>query len=281
MASQLKAPTISFIDRLWTALVLISHIFTLPCSWKKKIYWFAAPIHGVRFIEYTFLMKLLSSSNFAPLDNILDISSPFLIAYELSKIGSVIKTDIIVEEEIFIKRRANLSFKKENALCLSFPSDKFDLVYSISVIEHIWKEYDKALEEIIRVTKPNGLIYLTFPVTLKYSEEWLNKDLYGQQSRSEEGKVFFSYYFDENAYKNILKLISPKTVMLCSGIYWDRKDNGFENYVSFLRNKKNSFVGTSLMQWFYGLTGIASTAGDFTNPRGTGTACLLLKKKQI
>ena len=64
---------------------------------------------------------------------------------------------------------------------LKYPSEMFDLIYSISVITHLSEDYQfKWLEELNRVTKPGGIVLLSFHgpnsfVTLldkyKYSDE--------------------------------------------------------------------------------------------------------------
>jgi ubiquinone/menaquinone biosynthesis C-methylase UbiE len=41
---------------------------------------------------------------------------------------------------------------------LGFPDNCFDLIYSLSVLEHI-KQIDRAIEEMVRVVKPGGIMY--------------------------------------------------------------------------------------------------------------------------
>ncbi len=67
----------------------------------------------------------------------LDVSSPYILSYVLSKTGKVVKTDINPGEGKFIREGESLSFRPENATRLSFGDDSFDLVCWISVIEHI------------------------------------------------------------------------------------------------------------------------------------------------
>ena len=49
-----------------------------------------------------------------------------------------------------------------NALSTPFASGVFDLVISISLIEHV-KEPEELVKEMVRTTKPGGYIYLSFP----------------------------------------------------------------------------------------------------------------------
>ncbi len=65
----------------------------------------------------------------------------------------------------------DLTFAKEknvadqicaDATHVPLPKDTFDLVISISLIEHL-PQHQKLIAEMVRLTKPGGLIYLSFP----------------------------------------------------------------------------------------------------------------------
>lgn len=75
-----------------------------------------------------------------------------------------------------------------SAAALQFPDEHFDVVYCYHVLEHI-REYKKAIFEIRRVLKKDGLLYLGVPnktrilayifsseVSLKERIKWLLKD---------------------------------------------------------------------------------------------------------
>lgn len=60
-----------------------------------------------------------------------------------------------------------------NALSLPFQNESFDLVYSLGVVEH-FPETDKAVEEHIRVLKPDGTVLITTPHLSPYTVlRWL------------------------------------------------------------------------------------------------------------
>ncbi|MEK7102101.1 MAG: class I SAM-dependent methyltransferase [Patescibacteria group bacterium] len=50
-----------------------------------------------------------------------------------------------------------------DVLQLNFPDNYFDGYWSIGVIEHFWNGYDAVLQEMQRVIKPGGYLFLTFP----------------------------------------------------------------------------------------------------------------------
>jgi SAM-dependent methyltransferase len=62
---------------------------------------------------------------------------------------------------------------------LPFSADSFDLVYCLSVIEHV-SSVEKTMNEVLRVLKPGGVFYLVAPNYLNFYEShykifWLPK----------------------------------------------------------------------------------------------------------
>ncbi|MEY3052637.1 MAG: hypothetical protein RLY31_2422 [Bacteroidota bacterium] len=56
----------------------------------------------------------------------------------------------------------NLHYRIENALALSFPDNRFDLLVSVDVMEHVG-DPEGMTREVARVLKPGGVALLTFP----------------------------------------------------------------------------------------------------------------------
>lgn len=56
----------------------------------------------------------------------------------------------------------NIEYKHEDALCLSFENESFDLAVAVEVIEHVGSP-KVMLENLYRVLKPGGIAILTFP----------------------------------------------------------------------------------------------------------------------
>lgn len=60
---------------------------------------------------------------------------------------------------------------------ITFPADYFDKVICISVLEHLPKQDMKqAIDELIRVTKPNGKITLTMDIVLEATDKQADMD---------------------------------------------------------------------------------------------------------
>jgi SAM-dependent methyltransferase len=94
--------------------------------------------------------------------------------------GLEIMRDLVLASEKYAKDKnvMNVMFLEFNGR--KFPNNGYDIVVSGHVIEHSpdWKEH---LNECIKVTRPNGKIYLEFPSRFHYKElhtglisfEWL------------------------------------------------------------------------------------------------------------
>lgn len=79
----------------------------------------------------------------------------------LSKLGDVTGVDYSMEAVSFCKKSFH-NVIQGNAEKLSFPDESFDLVVAFDVLEHI-NDDRKAVSEINRVLKKNGLFYMTVP----------------------------------------------------------------------------------------------------------------------
>ena len=67
---------------------------------------------------------------------------------------------------------------------LPFADASFDVVYSISVIEHI-PNFEETIDEIARILKPGGLFVLTFDINLdRHANRQLNPDQYERLSNA-------------------------------------------------------------------------------------------------
>lgn len=203
------------------------------------------PIEAVRTLEVSYLLKWLNlNSEFRP-KLILDISSPYVAAQCIDKKinADIIKTDINIQEMYIIEslKAGNIRFKKEDATNLSFPENHFDFVYSISVIEHIYQKYLTAIEEMIRVTRPGGYIYLTTHTAPKLVEEWVDESIYSNQARN-KGKTFFQYRFNTNDILNEIDKI-PNVTVECIDLYPESYPGAYDRLVNLLKyDLRNSFL---------------------------------------
>jgi SAM-dependent methyltransferase len=80
--------------------------------------------------------------------------------YMASKISQ--KGYRITSVDPFPRRPSYYNVKKMNAENLEYPDNKFDIVFSSNVLEHI-KNLRKVLSEMIKVLKPNGIMIHSVP----------------------------------------------------------------------------------------------------------------------
>lgn len=161
----------------------------LQLGLKKSIGKIFQPVNSfTRFPEYHFMESRIRSRvqalGSAGRPRILDVSSPkcfgLYLAYRLD--AEVHMTDIdgpsIREAEVLwngIKERARgkALFSIQDARSLKFPNEQFDIVYSMSVVEHVAGSAgdSEAIREMVRVLKPGGLLLATVPAGEQYIEQ--------------------------------------------------------------------------------------------------------------
>ncbi len=266
----------------WNKIKILFEVYKcLPqIPMKYKLYILIKPLESTRYTEFAYLLDFINNCSDCNFKKILDISSPFLMSYILSKYSHVIKTDINEEERIFIKENKHLSFQIQDATKLAYKNNYFDMVYSISVIEHIFNNYLAAINEMIRVVKNGGYIYLTFPVSNNYTEEWLNSDIYSHQGKS-DNKTFFQYRFDDQKFNEIINKLSNVKIISHS-IYWERNNGLYNRYIEKIRKKTPishlNFLKDSLLHFYYGFTLLKSEPEKFINAKSFGNVSIILKK---
>jgi len=252
-------------------------------SYKKRTSLLFRPFDAPRYIEFAYLEKFLNQKKLNNM-KVLDVSSPYIMSYILSKNNTVVKTDIDQSEKKFIEENKNLIFKIEDATNLSFADSTFDLVYSVSVIEHIYEKYVKAIQEMIRVTKKGGYTYITFPVAKEYIEEWSDGSVYEKQHK-ENNRTFFQYRFDQKHVDIMLSAIAEENVdIIHCDIFWERKDGAYNELISVIKAKKKNvymnFVKDVIANFYYGFTLFReSSSSDFIKATSCGNMHIVIKKR--
>jgi SAM-dependent methyltransferase len=115
---------------------------------------------------------------------ILDVGSPKMLGLYLgcNTQAEVTLTDISelnVDEYRTMWRgleanaKGTVLFSLQDARSLEYPDSEFDIVYSMSVVEHIEGEEgdSRAVRELLRVLKPGGLLVLSVPFGAQYVEQ--------------------------------------------------------------------------------------------------------------
>lgn len=271
---------ITITDKFKTLFQVYKCLHKLP--FRHAIHIFIKPIDCTRYVEFPYLLKFLAQNNKTVKGKVLDVSSPFIMSYILSKNAHVTKTDIYEEEKKFIKPSSSLTFEKADATNLNYQDNTFDFVYSISVIEHIYEKYNLAISEMIRVCKPGGFIYISTPVSASFMEEWVAHTIYSDQFKKNE-KVFFQYRFDEAAIKNMFSQISDKNAdVISSHVFWESKNGLYDECVERLAKKhsKINFLWNAALNFWYGLTLLETESKPFSNAKSFGNISFVIQKRE-
>lgn len=272
---------ISLRNKLKVLVKALKQTKKLPSA-RLKARHLLCPVDSTRYTEFAFLLCCMQVFNInIKSRKILDVSSPFVLSYILSDNAITLKTDINLLEKKYIKESKTLSFKQEDATNLSFKDESFDFVYSVSAIEHIYERYGIAVSEMLRVLRPGGYLYFTFPVAKHHTEEWLDTPIYSHQY-TRDGQVFFQYRFDEEDVEALLKGIENAFIISYS-IYWEKHNGAYDRLVAVLKKGHQlKFIYTlfhSLMNLWTGFNMLEITPSNFTRARSFGNASILLHKK--
>lgn len=175
---------------------------------KKTAALLVMPVNYWRVVEYDLAFKELDPKS---TDVILDIGSPKLFSlYLAEKFGlQIYPTDI---EDYFLKEyefhktlvpaliRKNIHLSVQDGRHLDLPDNKFNKVFSISVIEHIPDVGDsKCMQEIARVLQPGGICVLTIPFSPSGYDEFTDGNFYwaGSSVKTGDQKTFFQRRYSE------------------------------------------------------------------------------------
>ena len=147
--------------------------------YSKK--WVKDPFHQwSRLWEYPFVYNMISKyalkfgCDRPKIINVLDAGSgatffPYYVTSNISNANvTCIDQDLLLEpifSNIYRDQQVNVDFHCSSIHNLPIKSQSMDIIYSISVLEHT-DNYEQILREFNRVLKPNGLIIITFDVSL-------------------------------------------------------------------------------------------------------------------
>ncbi|MDD1777566.1 MAG: class I SAM-dependent methyltransferase [Candidatus Helarchaeota archaeon] len=215
----------------------ISFKFFRKSQFQRFAYLLSNPVSIVRYFEYSFGHK---SVNWIEVGKGLDISSPRIFYTFLLKKYPQLKYDIInpnnldlQETQEFINilglvERTNL-FSMDGTK-LKYPDNHFDVVTSLSVIEHIPDNGDiLAIKEMWRVLRMGGKLVVTVPCSKSYHEEWKDNDVYGLGKIGNNGKFFFQRVYDSQMLRErVFDTIKIRPVLF--EVYGERVKGIYNDY---------------------------------------------------
>lgn len=186
---------------------------------KRTVGKITQPINSYsRFPEYHYFDQAITTylasqrSSFKPA--ILDVGSPKLFGLHLASAAdvAVTLTDItelnieqyrILWEAIRPQARGQVYFELQDARRFTLPAERFDVVYSMSVIEHVQGDRgdSEAVREIIRVLKPGGLLVISVPFGSVFQEQSMVGFADAARPTHDSKEYFFQRIYDCEAFK--------------------------------------------------------------------------------
>ena len=161
------------------------------------------PMDSFRYFELEFAVI---GAQHAKVKNYLDVSSPRLVAFLLLKDHPELIADLLnpVPEDLCETMEAARSMGidarcRPNSSLIevaNFPDASFDLITSISVIEHIPGDC-AAVARMWNLLRPGGKLIITVPCAKEWCEEYTNLDEYSLLSKDTDGYVYWQRYYDE------------------------------------------------------------------------------------
>ena len=166
----------------------------------RLLFW---PLDSVRYFEFDFAWDALSN---LAIRDYLDVSSPRLFPIMLTLKKGQVHAELMnpdvkdraptadLVNALGLDRRCNIHPCVITAA--SFEQSSFDVVTSISVVEHI-PEDNLAVRKMWDLVRPGGRLLLTVPCAAEAREEYIDQDEYGLLAPNEDGFFFFQRYYDQ------------------------------------------------------------------------------------
>lgn len=255
---------------------------TLRIAPRKGIKRLILPVDYIRYVEFQYVLEHL---DLTAKHVILDIGSPKLLSLFLAdRVGArVYATDILDNFfDAYGCYAAALGVDPENyvmetqdARTLSYASDTFDRVFSVSAIEHIPDDGDSAaMREIFRVLKPGGICCLTVPWSDSgYAEMFKRRgdpDAYWVDS--DEDAVFYQRLYDRPALE--CRLLNNHDFETLDISFWGERKIAIEEFMS-----RPQALRLAMLPLHFPLSRLFLEELTEQEPSRKKVACLALRKR--
>lgn len=216
---------------------MISILFLLRGKPRIFLDLLCNPVSIVRYFEFAFALE---SVCWPSVRKCLDLSSPRLFFMYLLKKYPHIHVDFVNPDEKDIgetleyldvlRLTDRTCVAVRDALQIPFPDNSYDVVTSISVLEHIPDDEDiRALRKLWNLLKPDGRLILTVPCARSYFEEWREGDIYGLGAPEKHGRRFFQRIYDPPTLrKRIIDVLGTEPVRL--SVFGEKEKGIYKEY---------------------------------------------------
>jgi len=180
--------------------LLFKHRVPLSPGWSFQFMFL--PLDSTRYFELDFMWRALAN---APSGRYLDVSSPRLFPILMLEHKRGLTAELINPDPQDLKvtttliRASGLDRRCGWRNCriedAPFTPESFDIITSISVIEHIPRDTE-AIQKMWAWLKPGGRLLLSMPCAAEASEQYINHNEYGLLTPDEAGFVFWQRFYD-------------------------------------------------------------------------------------
>lgn len=199
MAGFLKVPGLSFRRRC----ALLGVRLLMKREWRRAYNLIVAPLDSVRYFEFDFAWR---TANWLEIQSYLDVSSPRMLPLSIMDRLPNLYADLLNPDakDLTVTKSWSESLgtsqrcRFHGMRIADLPRDlgPFDLITSISVIEHI-PDDSAAVRRMWDLLRPGGRLLLTVPCAARASEEYINVDEYELLDADQRGFVFWQRYYDD------------------------------------------------------------------------------------
>lgn len=164
-----------------------------------------------------------------------------LMAKSALQVTGIDIDNLTIEKAITKYKQENISFKHGSILQIPAQDGSFDLITCFETLEHV-NDHNILMSELKRVLKPSGLLIISTPEKLNYSDNHFHKNLFHQKELyGEEFKSLLESFFSYNLFY--------KQICLPTSVIHNEKINKLEKvYTGDYNNiKEDSSITT--MYW--------------------------------
>ena len=173
---------------------------------------FCFPMDSTRYFEFDFVWRRLAG---VEVREYLDVSSPRLLPVLVLRAHPAATARLLNPDEDDLAQtramveacglldRCGLEARTLDQADLA--EGRFDLVTSISVVEHIRDDL-AAIERMWRAVRPGGRMLLTLPAAARAESQFLNVPTYAFAAREPDGSAFHQYLYDEQRLEQVYRV---------------------------------------------------------------------------
>lgn len=139
--------------------------------------------------------------------------------------------------------RGRALFSIQDARCLGFKDAEFDVVYAMSVVEHIEGDGGdtQSIREMIRLLKPGGLFLLSIPFGPQYLEQYRVGFSGAARKTGDCGKYFFQRIYSREALAERILAKAPVQVVSIFSVW--RRNNVIRRFYGRLGENVRGAIG--------------------------------------